>query len=600
MLISTALLAQTAPSAMKGALGFADYVILVGYFVLMLFIGFYFYRYMRGIKDYFSGGNNIPWWLSGVSFYMTSFSAFAFISYSDLAFKYGWVGVTLLWVTVPASIFSVVLFAKKWRRARIDSPVEYLETRYNHALRQIFVWQGVPVKMVDDALKLIAIAGFISVSLGTNTTEAMLWSGAIILAYTFAGGLWAVAVTDFIQFVVLAVAVLVLAPLAIQKAGGWDAFVANSPEGFFHWTTGNYNWIYIAILSSLYCVAWSSINWPLIQRYYCVKDEREAIKTGWFVTLLNVIGPPLMFLPAMAARQFLGPVGSVPGNEIYPRLCVLLLPAGMLGLIVAAMFAATMSTLSGDYNMSAGVLTSDVYRRLFRPNASQKELVFMGRIMTLAVGGGALVLALLMATGTGEGLFKNMVTLFSVVTGPAGIPMIFGLLTKWVNKYGAITGWFAGILAGLGMLRWCPAEVDLGVVVLEAEIAIFVVASLVTLFVMTAVSLIAALLVDGTADRQRIDQFHQRLTLPIGSLPDDIPAAPAAGKVFSPFKIVGISVLAIGVMLLAILPWVSGELAVELTVGFGLTLVAIGAILTWRSRTELNGNATPPPADPTE
>ena len=143
-----------------------DYFMLIAYFVLMLGIGAYFYRYMKGMKDYFSGGNTIPWWLSGASFFMSSFSVFAFVYYSALAYRYGWVSVTLYWVTIPATIFSVLLFAKKWRRARIDSPVEYLETRYSPGLRQLFAWQGVPVIMIDDALKLVAIGTFIAVSMG--------------------------------------------------------------------------------------------------------------------------------------------------------------------------------------------------------------------------------------------------------------------------------------------------------------------------------------------------------------------------------------------------------------------------------------------------
>ena len=175
----------------------ADQAMLIGYFVLMLAIGVYFYRYMRGMKDYFSGGNNIPWWLSGVSFYMSSFSVYAFIAYPALCYKYGCVGITLLWVAVPATIFGVLLFAKKWRRARIDSPVEYLETRYNPALRQLFAWQGVPVKMIDDGLKLVSIGLFIHVGLGVPMLEGMLGAGGIMLLYTFMGGLWAVAGNGF-------------------------------------------------------------------------------------------------------------------------------------------------------------------------------------------------------------------------------------------------------------------------------------------------------------------------------------------------------------------------------------------------------------------
>jgi len=405
----------------------------------------------------------------------------------------------------------------------------------------------------------------------------------IILAYTFMGGLWAVAVTDFIQFVIMAVAVLILVPLSISRVGGFDAFVAGSPENFFQWTTNEYNWVYIALLSLLYCVAWSSINWPLIQRYYCVKDEREAVKVGWFVTGLNVIGPPLMFLPAMAAKQFLAP--DTAGESVYPLLCVELLPAGMLGLIVAAMFAATMSMLSSDYNVCAGVLTNDVYRRLLRKSASQRELVFVGRLMTLLMGGIALGLAMLMANVGGEGLFKNMVMLFGVVTGPAGIPMVFGLLSKRVTNLGALAGWFVGILVGLGLLLFGPASMPLAIpglfhVNLEAEIAIFLVSSLTTLIVMFLVTILVP--ADAT-HRERVAAFQQRLRTPIGDLPEDIPDPSEIGTVFSPFRIVGICILAIGLMLLSVLPWVQGDLALELTIGFGLVLASLGGIMTWRS-----------------
>ncbi len=98
-------------------IGGPDYFMLGGYFVLMFGIGLYFYRSMRGMKAYFSGENQIPWWLAGVSFYMSSFSAYGFVVYSGLCFKFGWVGVTLFWVMVPATIISAMFFAARWRRA---------------------------------------------------------------------------------------------------------------------------------------------------------------------------------------------------------------------------------------------------------------------------------------------------------------------------------------------------------------------------------------------------------------------------------------------------------------------------------------------------
>ena len=112
-------------------------------------------------------------------------------------------------------------------------------------------------------------------------------------------------------------------------------------------------------------LCFSALHWQLVQRYYCVPTERDAQKVGWLVVVLYFIGPPLMFLPALAARQFVS--GLAKDTDIYPVLCAQLLAPGMLGLMIAAMFSATMSTLSGDFNVCANVLTTDVYRRLLRP-----------------------------------------------------------------------------------------------------------------------------------------------------------------------------------------------------------------------------------------
>ncbi|HOF41509.1 MAG TPA: sodium transporter, partial [Candidatus Hydrogenedentes bacterium] len=224
-------------NAAQGSLQRPDFFMIAGYFVLMLAIGVYFYRYMKRMKDYFSGGSAIPWWLSGVSFYMTSFSVAAFVFYPSICYRYGWVGVTLLWVAVPATLFSVLLFAKRWRRARIDSPVEYLETRYNPLLRQIFAWQGIPVRMIDDGIKLFATGKFISICTGVDINYSILGAGGIMLIYTFMGGLWAVMVTDFVQFVVLTAGLLVILPLSLQQAGGLSQVFTNSPEGFFRMTS---------------------------------------------------------------------------------------------------------------------------------------------------------------------------------------------------------------------------------------------------------------------------------------------------------------------------------------------------------------------------
>ena len=568
-----------------------DYAMLVGYFVLMVAIGLYFYRHMHGIKAYFSGNNTIPWWLSGVSFYMTSFSALAFVTYPSLCYRYGWVGITALWVAVPATLFSTLLFAKRWRRARIDSPVEYIETRYSALLRQLFTWHGLPVKVIDDGLKLVATGKFVSICSGLSLSYSILVSGGIMLLYTFLGGLWAVAVTDFVQFVVLTAGILVVLPLSISKAGGLTALIHNSPEGFFRLTAPKYNWGYMIPLILMYALAWSSINWALIQRYYCVPKEKDALKVGWLVVALYIIGPPLMFFPAIAAARFIPHLKDA--GDVYPVLCAQLLPAGMLGLAVAAMFAATMSTLSGDYNVCAGVLTNDVYRRLMRPHATPRELVFVGRAMTLLIGVIGLGVASLVAKlAKAEDLFNIMVTLFSIATAPVAIPMIFGLVSKKITNLGALAGFICGTANGLGLFlflrRYGAALASYGIVwnpdvlvihgyLCRTETILFLSTALTTLVVMLLVSALKPM---SAQDRPRIDAFRKRLETPIGNLEEDRDVTELVQR-HSPFRLVGICTLIIGLMMFAMLPWARDSLTFRLDFILSAVLAVLGAIVTF-------------------
>jgi len=588
--------------ATQNKLIFADYFIIIAYFVLMLGIGVYFYRYMKAMKDYFTGGNRIPWWLSGVSYYMSSFSAFAFIAYSGLAYKYGLGGVTFYWVSVPAAAFGVIFFAKRWRRARLTSPVEYLESRYNSVIRQLFAWQGVPVKLIDDALKLVAIGTFLVILLGTGgeTEEemasalrtSMFWAGIIMLSYTFMGGLWAVTVTDFLQFVIMMAAVLILFPLAVKAAfdatGVLDAMIERAPPGFFNLLSDEYSWVYIAVTVCLYCLSYS-VNWGLVQRYYCVPNEREAQKVGWLVVALNVVTPPLMFMPAMLGRYFLPELSD--SNEAYPKLCMMLLPAGLLGLVVAAMFSATMSMLSTDFNVCASVMTNDVYQRLVRPNASQKELVFVGRLMTLLAGVISIGIAFWMtmaAAHGGDALFRSMVTLFSVAVPPVAIPMLWGLISRRVNSTSALAGFLVGVAVGLVMLirwpeslfGWIPDEGILWGAKWKLENLIVCTTAVVTLVTILVVN---QLVRPSHAERQRAAAFLDRLGIPIGGMDEDLHTAEGVLAI-SPFRVVGICVVIIGLLMMVVLPWVRGALAVELNLGMGLLMIVAGLAMVWWSR----------------
>ncbi len=216
----------------------SDYLVVAGYFVLVLWVGFYFRNRLVGARDYFAGGNRIPWWLAGISHYMSSFSAFAFIAYAQIGYTYGWVAVTLFWATIPGCALGGLLFARLWRRARVITPVQFLEIRFNSFVRQLFAWAGIPMKIFDDALKVFATGLFVSLAAGLDLQWSIVVCGGVMMAYTFLGGLWALVVTDYVQFLMKTLAILLLAPMAIAAAGGFGRAFENLPPGFFRLSNG--------------------------------------------------------------------------------------------------------------------------------------------------------------------------------------------------------------------------------------------------------------------------------------------------------------------------------------------------------------------------
>ncbi len=552
-----------------------DYFVLGGYFVLMAGIGVYFFRYMRGMSDYFSGGNRIPWWLSGVSFYMSTFSTYAFITYSAMAYKYGLAAMVLVTSKAMAVIVGVLFFAKKWRRARIDSPIEYIETRYSLTLRQLCAWQGIPVRMIDDSLKLIAIGVFVKGVLGFDLKLAIIISALIMTFYTMLGGLWAVAVTDFVQFIIMSVAVIPLIFLSLRAVGGVEGFIQKAPADFFKPICQEYDLFYLICMLTMLTFAYCSINWTLIQRYYCVPKERDSYKVGWFVVFLIVTGMPMILIPAMIARVHMPGIMDTNTAEVYPMLCSKLLPMGMLGLLVAAMFSSTLSMLSGDYNVCAGVLTKDVYNRLIRPKASPTELVWIGRGMTVVVGLIPLVIALSIITLSGDKLFRNMVTLFSIATAPVAIPMMLGVLTKQLTNKGALAGFFVGIASGIAVLLfggdYCSQ------MHIKIESAILVVTTIVTLATTLAVSWLWPA---GEEERKRVEAFLTKLKIPIGQLPEDTAGESQKGTMaISPFRVVGVSIILVSVLMFSVAPFVKDMLTFYMELGFAVALLAIGLLM---------------------
>lgn len=539
-----------------------DGTVIALYMTIVLGIGFLFGRYIRQIKDYFAGGNEIPWWVAGISFFMTGFSSIVFTAYAGIAYRGGFEAVTLFWTVVPALLIGVFFLSHRWRRAGILSPVEFLETRYSAGVRQLYAWTTTILVLVDNASRTYAMALFLNRLVNLSMPMTIVASGLIMGLTTLIGGIWAASVTDVVQFIILAGSLFIVIPLALDQSGGWSGFVSQAPDGFFD-PLNKFSMTAFIGLTLLTLVSYNA-RWSLVQRYYCVPSERDARKVGWLGAALFLIGAPIWTLPSMLA------VGLVPGlqgaetENAFAAVCQKVLPAGLMGLMVSGILSATMSTLSSEFNNLSAVLTRDIYQRLLRPQASDRELVSVGRGATLLVT--AIITGLALAVPLFGGVWKVMMGIFSILGPPTMVPVLWGILFRKGSPLGATLALVLGTTAGivvhyLGLeWKWDPND----------RTAYVIFASLGT-------SLLCLVATTGRSVPDRVHALFERLNTPI-----ERHELRKGGP--SPFFLVGLITFLIGVMMLPLGFFIERPLARHLDWGVGGVLALLGGLMALRSR----------------
>lgn len=490
---------------MTVGLSIFDYVVIATFFAVMIVVGVYYSRKSKSSDQFFGNDKSVPWWLSGVSFYMNSFSALAFVMYSALAYKFGWLPVTVSWLSVPAVLLGAWFLAVRWRRAARGSPIDYIAERYTPGMCRMLAILGLPMQLLDNALKLLAIGTVVGVGMGFPLFWSICVSGVIIVLYTFLGGLKATLTCDFIQFLVILAVVLALPFLCLERlsacdggsglAHGLRVFLEGVPTGFFDFTAGKYTWVYMFVF---FCCVGSTLstNWSLVQRYYSTQSERDAKKMAYLVAVLLFVGPPIFFFPAMAARVFLPRVPDGEMNGVYALLCREVLPTGMIGMVIAAMFSATMSSLAGNFNAAAAVIT-DVLKI---------KTVCAARMATVLVGGLVVVLTFVMQYAQGaDDLFNLSNKAFGVFLPPIAIPMLCGIFIRKLSKRSGMVGLLGGIVVGL-VIFCVGARPELAY--LREMIWIFPTTGIATVLFLV---LGTVLFPDGLVERQAVGMFMDRI-----------------------------------------------------------------------------------------
>ncbi len=403
-----------------------DYIVIVIFLLGILTAGISFSGSGKNMKSFFAAGGAVPWWISSLSLFMSFFSAGTFVVWGSIAYTHGWVAVTIQWTMAIAGFIIGFLIAPKWHATKALTAAEYISQRLGNRTQKIYSYLFLMIALFTSGGFLYPVARIVEVSTGIPLHVCIIGLGVMIIIYTTVGGLWAVIVTDVLQFVILAAAVIIIVPLAFMKVDGISGFVQSAPEGFFNLLSGEYT-IGFIIAFGLYNLFFISGNWAYVQRYTSVRTRNDAKKTGYLFGILYIISPVIWMLPPMIYKVF-NPALSGFGDEgAYLMMSREVLPAGMLGLMVGAMIFATSSSVNTTLNISAGVFTNDLYKNL-RPNVSNRHLMLVARISTLGFGLLSMVVALLIRSM--GGIVEVILSVAAITGGALYLPPMWSLFSK--------------------------------------------------------------------------------------------------------------------------------------------------------------------------
>ena len=403
-----------------------DYITIILFSIGVLITGVSFSKTGKDMKSFFSGGGNVPWGMSGLSLFMGFFSAGTFVVWGSIAYSYGMVSIIIQLTMAVAGYAVGTWIAPRWHRTHSLTAAEYITGRLGVKTQKTYTYIFLAVSVFTTGSFLYPVAKIVEVTTGIPLTTAIFALGAFSMVYVALGGLRGVVVTDVLQFVILFAAVVIAVPLAFDKIGGVGTFFEKVPEGFFELFEGEYTPGFL-IAFAIYKMFFLGGNWAYVQRYTSVKTERDSRKTGWLFGVLYTISPILWMLIPMIYRVYNPSLSGLENEGAYLLMCKEAMPDGLLGLMLGGMIFATASSLNATLNISAGVVTNDIFKRM-RPDASEKTLMNVARISTWGFGIMAIIIALLIRSMGG---IVNVVISVAALTGvPVYLPVIWSLFSK--------------------------------------------------------------------------------------------------------------------------------------------------------------------------
>ena len=390
-------------------LAVADWLFIVWYFILSIGIGLYYSKKAgKSISEYFLSGRSLPWWLLGTSMVATTFSSDTPLAVTGIVIKDGVSGNWFWWNFMLGGALTILFFAHLWRRAGVMTEVEFIDlrdsgrpARFLRGFKALYL--GVPVSCITFGWVTLAMVKIIQIAFGTSGVTAMAICLGLTIFYTTLSGLWGVVATDMLLFGVAMVGSILLSVVSVEKAGGIPAIVT-SMKALQAQTGRDYLSVFPSLGQALplaffvaIFVQWWAVYYPgaepggggwIAQRMLAARDAKHSVQgTLWFNIAHYVIRPWPWILTALSALVLFPDLIRAPAGTMeaaYPRM-IGFLPRGIMGIVIASLFAAFMSTIESVVNLSGSFLLNDFYKPFIRREASERHYVMVSRALVIVV-----------------------------------------------------------------------------------------------------------------------------------------------------------------------------------------------------------------------
>jgi len=432
-----------------------DWLVLCIYFLVMLGMGFWARAKVKTANDFFTAGGAMPWWLSGISHHMSGYSSAVFVAYAAIAYTAGF--SIYIWWACSISIALVIgsnVFPGRWSRLRqrlgIISPLEYLMVRYDLPAQQVLAWSGALLKIFDVGAKWTAAAILLQAFANVPPIWGVLLTGSVTVIYSVVGGLWADALTDMSQFVIQVIAGVVMLVAVLARLGGvsalwgiWDRLPASHSRPF----VGQYTLAFAIVYLLVNTLSYNGGTWNLAQRFIAAPTAKAARNAALLSAGLYLVWPLVLFYPMWASPLLLPHLADP--SQSYALLTKTLLPQGLIGLVLAGMFAHTMAMTSSDANAISSVVVRDILPALRkdRQRPNDRVQLLAGRICTLLFLSLSMCIAL--TADRFGGVMGLVILWYGALLGPIAIPVLFGMLNLFRRSgaNAAIASWVAGAIS---------------------------------------------------------------------------------------------------------------------------------------------------------